>query len=67
MHVASICFQVFLGVPHVCLEVFHLDVAYVYNGFQMILRRFRKYFRCLLQVFHLFFLYVAMLHLVFQK
>jgi hypothetical protein len=34
----SICkqiFQVFLGVSYVCLQVFHLHVAYAYNNFQM--------------------------------
>jgi hypothetical protein len=33
MHVASICFQVFSGISYVCLQVFHLDVVYVCNGF----------------------------------
>jgi hypothetical protein len=49
MHVASICFQVFLGVSYVCLQVFHLDVTYVCNGFQMFLGVFASVF----QVFHL--------------
>ena len=46
-------FQVFLGVSYVCLQVFHLDVAYVCNDFQMFFRRFRKCFRRLFHVFHL--------------
>jgi hypothetical protein len=38
-------FQVFSGVSYVRLRVFHLDIAYV--------RRFRKYFISLFQVYHL--------------
>jgi hypothetical protein len=36
------------------LQVFYLDVVYVCNGFQMFFRHFRKCFRRLIQVFHLF-------------
>jgi hypothetical protein len=39
MHVASICFKCFICL----LQLFYLDVAYVYNGF--------KYFQVILQVF----------------
>jgi hypothetical protein len=35
MHVTSICFQVFSGVSYICLQVFHLDVTNICNGFQM--------------------------------
>jgi hypothetical protein len=35
----------FSGISYVCLQVFYLDVAYVYNGFEMFFRRFRKCFR----------------------
>ena len=59
MLAASICFKVFSSVSYVCLQVFHLDVAYVCNGFQNIFRHFRKCFRRLFQVFHLSFLYVT--------
>jgi hypothetical protein len=46
-------FQVFSGVLYVCLPVFHLDVAYDCNGFQMFFKSFYKCFRRLFQVFHL--------------
>ena len=53
-------FQVFLGVSYVCLQVFHLDVAYVCNGFQVFLQVFQTHvssvssvFFCMLQLLHL--------------
>jgi hypothetical protein len=61
-------FQVFSGVSYICLRVFHLDVAYVCNGFQMFFRRFRKCFRRLFQVFHLSsFIRLRLLHLDVSK
>jgi hypothetical protein len=67
MHVASICL-VFLGVSYVCLQMFHLDVVYVCNGFQMFFKRFHKCFRCLFKVFHLsFFSMLQLLHLDISK
>jgi hypothetical protein len=43
-------FQVFLSVSYVCLQVFHMDVAYVCNGFQTFFRHFSNvsyaYFKC---------------------
>ena len=35
MHAASIYFKCFSVVSYVCLQVFHLDVAYICNIFQM--------------------------------
>jgi hypothetical protein len=52
-------FQVFLGVSYVYLRVFHLDVAYVCNGFHIFLRHFRKCFRHSFKRFICFLLYVA--------
>jgi hypothetical protein len=40
LHMHSCCkhmFQVFSGVLYICLRVFYLNVAYVYNGFQIFL------------------------------
>jgi hypothetical protein len=48
LHIHACCkhmFQVFSGVSYVCLRVFHLDVVYVCNGFEIFFRRFHKYFR----------------------
>jgi hypothetical protein len=45
LHVASICFKSFIRL----LQVFHLDVAYVSNGFHV----FCKFYRRMLQVFHM--------------
>jgi hypothetical protein len=39
---------------YICLQVFHLDTAYVCNVFSNVLRRFRKCFIRLFQVFHLY-------------
>jgi hypothetical protein len=55
LHIHACCkhmFQVFLGASYVCLQVFHLNDAYVCNDFQMFFKRFRKCLR-LFQVFHL--------------
>ena len=51
------------SVSYVCLQVFHQDVVYVCNGFQMFFRRFCKWFRRLFQVFHLSFFMLQLLHL----
>jgi hypothetical protein len=48
-------FQVFSSVSYICLQVFHLDVAYDSIGFQIFFRRLHKCFRRLFQVFHLSF------------
>jgi succinate dehydrogenase hydrophobic anchor subunit len=48
LHIHACCkhmFQVFSGVLYVCLQVFHLDVAYVCNDFQIFFKYFRKCFR----------------------
>jgi hypothetical protein len=37
----------FSGVSYVCLQVFHLDVAYVCNGFQMFFKHFSQVFHTL--------------------
>ena len=51
-----------------CLQVFHLDVTYIFNGFQTFFRRFRKYFIRLFQVFHLsFFCMLQLLYLYISK
>jgi hypothetical protein len=60
-------FQVFFGVSYVYLQVFNLDVAYVCNGFQMFLGRFRKCFRRLFQVFYVFFCMLQLLHMNISK
>jgi hypothetical protein len=45
MHAASICFKCFQVFHTHVLQVFHLDVACICNGFSNVFRRFRKYFR----------------------
>ena len=61
-------FQVFLGVSYVCLQVFHLDVAYVCNGFQIFFRHFRKCFKhFVLSVSSIFFCMLQLLHLDISK
>jgi hypothetical protein len=45
-------FQVFSGVSYVCLQVFHLDFAYVCNVFQAFSQVFHVFF-CMLQRLHL--------------
>jgi hypothetical protein len=63
LHIYACCknmFQVFLGVSYVCLQGFHLDVAYVCNDFQMFFTCFSQVFQMLvLSVSFVFFLYVA--------
>jgi hypothetical protein len=46
----------FSGVSYVCLQVFHLDVAYVCNGFQMFFKHFSQVFHTLVSCA---FFYVA--------
>jgi hypothetical protein len=56
MNVAYTCIlQIYVSsvFMYVCLQVFHLDVACVCNGFQMFSGHFCKCFRRLFQVFHL--------------
>ena len=58
LHIRACCkrtFQVVSGV----LKVFHLDVAYVCNGFHVFFMCFCKCFRRMFQVFHLSSFYVA--------
>ena len=59
MHVASICFNCFSGVSYVCLQVFHLDVAYICNGFQMFLEVFASVLDACFKCFICLLLYVA--------
>ena len=61
IHVASIYFQVFSDVSYVCLEVFHLNVAYVCNGFQMFLCIFTSVLDACFKCFICLFLYVAII------
>jgi hypothetical protein len=71
LHIHACCkhmFQVFSGVSYVCLQVFHLNIAYVCNCSQMFFRCFRKCFRLLFSsvsfifffcMFTLWYLYVS--------
>jgi hypothetical protein len=51
-----------LGVSYLCCKCFHLDVAYVYNSHIRVFKFFLVFcrcFRCMLQMFQLFWTYVA--------
>ena len=52
-------FQVFSGVSYVCLQVFHLHAAYVYNGFSMFLGIFASVLDICFKCFIDLLLYVA--------
>jgi hypothetical protein len=52
-------FQVFSGVSYVCLQVFSLDVAYVCNGFQMLLGIFASVLDACFKFFICLLLYIA--------
>jgi hypothetical protein len=61
-------FHVFSGVSYVCLQVFYLDVAYVYNGFQMLFKRFSQVFHTFVSsVSSVFFYMLQLLHLDISK
>ena len=49
MHVASVCYKCFMCFIHM-LQVFHPDVAYVHNGFQVFLNVFASVSDALFQV-----------------
>jgi hypothetical protein len=56
LHIHAYCnhmFQALSDVSYVCFQMFHLDVVYICNGFQMFFSCFRKCFICLFQVFHM--------------
>jgi hypothetical protein len=44
IHVASICFQVFSCVSYICLQVFHLYIIYICNGFSNVFQTFSQVF-----------------------
>jgi hypothetical protein len=52
-------FQVFSGVSYICLQVFHLDIAYVCNCFQMFLGVFTIVSDSCFKCFIYLILYVA--------
>jgi hypothetical protein len=63
LHIHACCKHMFLGVSYVCFQVFHLDVAYIFNSFQIFLGIFASvpdacvkhfiYLFCMLQLLHL--------------
>ena len=62
LHVHVCCkpmFRVFSGVSYICLQVFHLDVAYVCNGFQLFSDIFASVSDACLKCFNCLLLYAA--------
>ena len=52
-------FQVFSGVSYVCLQVFHVDIAYICNGFQVFSDIFTSVSDACFKCFISLLLYVA--------
>jgi hypothetical protein len=51
MYISSVCSDVSSSFPDVCLQVFHLDVAYVFTSVSNV---YSKCFSCFLRMLQLF-------------
>jgi hypothetical protein len=67
IHVASICFQVFSCVSYICLQVFHLYIIYICNGFSNVFQTFSQMFQTLVSSVSCPFFMLQLLYLDVSK